>query len=233
MENTVSCFGLTKMYNSFTALDNVSLELPSEKIIGLLGPNGSGKTTFLKLLAGVLQPTAGSVNICGMSPSLETKKIVSYLPERQYFDTGLKVDYYLSLFDDFYEDFDIRCAEGMIHDLGVDPHAKIRTLSKGMIEKVQLALVMSRRAKLYLLDEPLGGVDPASREYILKNILSGYTPHATLIISTHMIRDVEDILDGYIFLGGGHVIGSGDAREAKEKNGTTLDEMFREVFRCY
>ena len=233
MESTVRCLGLTKTYGAATALNNVSLDLPSGKIIGLLGPNGSGKSTFLKILAGVLQPTSGAVTICGMKPSPETKAIVSYLPDRPFFDNSMPVSDYISLFDDFYEDFDRSCAEGMIRDLGVNPNAKIRTLSKGMVEKVQLSLVMARRAKLYLLDEPIGGVDPASRDYILHNILSGYAPHATLIISTHLIHDIESVLDGYVFLSGGSVIGSGDAHEARENTGKTLDEMFREVFRCY
>lgn len=233
MEPTVRCYGLTKVYNTAPALNNVSLELPAGKIIGLLGPNGSGKSTFLKILAGVLRPTSGEVTICGMKPSPETKAIVSYLPERPFFDTGMQVSYYISLFDDFYEDFDRSCAEGMIRDLGVNTNSKIRTLSKGMIEKVQLSLVMARRAKLYLLDEPIGGVDPAARDYILQNILSGYAPYATLIISTHLIHDIENVLDGYVFLSGGNVIGSGDAHETRENTGKTLDEMFREVFRCY
>ena len=222
MESTVRCLGLTKTYGAATALNNVSLDLPSGKIIGLLGPNGSGKSTFLKILAGVLQPTSGAVTICGMKPSPETKAIVSYLPDRPFFDNSMPVSDYISLFDDFYEDFDRSCAEGMIRDLGVNPNAKIRTLSKGMVEKVQLSLVMARRAKLYLLDEPIGGVDPASRDYILHNILS-----------THLIHDIESVLDGYVFLSGGSVIGSGDAHEARENTGKTLDEMFREVFRCY
>ena len=190
MESTVRCLGLTKTYGAATALNNVSLDLPSGKIIGLLGPNGSGKSTFLKILAGVLQPTSGAVTICGMKPSPETKAIVSYLPDRPFFDNSMPVSDYISLFDDFYEDFDRSCAEGMIRDLGVNPNAKIRTLSKGMVEKVQLSLVMARRAKLYLLDEPIGGVDPASRDYLS-------SPHTSSTIlkvsSTDMFSSAEEV----------------------------------------
>lgn len=220
-------------YGAKAALDGVNLELPSEKIIGLLGPNGSGKTTFLKILAGILTPTSGSAAICGMPPSAETKAIVSYLPDRTFFDRGMKIGDYTALFSDFYTDFNPDCARGMLSDLGVSENLKLGTLSKGTAEKVQLALVLARRAKLYLLDEPIGGVDPASRDFILNNILKSYAPHATVIISTHLIRDVEDILDGYIFLREGHVIGSGDVKQAREASGKTLNEMFMEVFRWY
>lgn len=233
MESIVKCTDLCMNYGAQAALDGVNLELPSGKIIGLLGPNGSGKTTFLKILAGILTPTSGSAAICGMTPSAETKAIVSYLPDRTYFDRSMKISDYTALFSDFYADFDQDCARGMLADLGVPDNVKLGTLSKGTAEKVQLALVLARRAKLYLLDEPIGGVDPASRDFILKNILTSYAPHATVIISTHLIRDVEDILDGYIFLREGHVIGSGDVKQAREASGKTIDEMFKEVFRWY
>ena len=229
----VACYGLTKRYGAQTALDNISLELPAGKIIGLLGPNGSGKTTFIKILAGLLQPSSGAVLIHGEAPGTATKAAVSYLPERMYFDPGLRVEGCIGLFRDFYRDFDERRARDMLRILSVPTDAKLRTLSKGTREKVQLVLVMARQAKLYLLDEPLGGLDPAARDFILHTIVTAYAPGATVILSTHLIRDVEPILDGFVFLGGGSVIMSGDAGTIREDSGKTLDELFREVFRCY
>ncbi len=230
---SVACYGLTKSYSGNLALSGVNLELPHGKIIGLLGPNGSGKTTLVKILAGLLQPTSGTVLVEGLEPGAETKSFVSYLPERTYFNPGMRVSECVQMFDDFYEDFDFQRAIGMLSVLGVPYKAKLKTLSKGTREKVQLVLVMARRAKLYLLDEPIGGVDPAAREYILDTIISRRDPDATIVLSTHLIRDVEDILDGFAFIGGGQVIISGDAAEARARHGKTLDEMFREVFRCY
>ncbi len=229
----VACYGLTKRYGASPALSDVSLELPASKIIGLLGPNGSGKTTFIKILAGLLKPTAGTVLIHGEEPGVRTKAAVSYLPERMVFDPGMRVSDCIELFRDFYRDFDERRAREMLSILGVPIDGKLKTFSKGTREKVQLVLVMARRAKLYLLDEPIGGVDPAARDFILHTIVTAYEPGATVILSTHLIRDVEPILDGFVFLGGGSVIMSGDAETIRAETGKSLDELFREVFRCW
>lgn len=224
--------GLTMRYHSALALDNLNLELPQGKIIGLLGPNGSGKTTFIKLAAGLLTPAAGEITICGEKVGTRTKAVVSYLPDRPYFSKQMRVSQQLDFFQDFYEDFDRERAEQMLYALGISPEAKFRTLSKGTQEKVQLVLVMSRRAKLYLLDEPIGGVDPAARDYILNTIISNYDPDATILISTHLISDVERVLDEFLFLHQGRVIRTGNADETREETGKSLDELFREVFRC-
>ena len=229
----VSCYGLSKQYGAVPALDNLNMELPAGKIVGLLGPNGSGKTTLIKVLAGLLTPTAGEALVYGEKPGTATKAFVSYLPERTYFDPGMKVRECVGLFRDFYRDFDERRAEGLLAALGVPTDRRLKTLSKGTKEKVQLVLVMSRRARLYLLDEPIGGVDPAARELILSTIVTNHDPEATVLISTHLIRDVEPILDGFVFLGGGKCIMSGDAETVRRESGKTLDELFREVFRCY
>lgn len=224
--------GLTKRYGAIAALDNLSLELPSGKIIGLLGPNGSGKTTFLKLCAGVLTPTRGTVEICGKPVGQQTKALVSYLPDRTYLSGGQRVGEQLDFFQDFYTDFDRQRAETMLADLGISTGVRFQTLSKGTREKVQLVLVMSRRAKLYLLDEPIGGVDPAARDYILSTIISNYDPGATVLISTHLISDVEQVLDEFLFVHRGQVIRSGNADEVRTQTGGTLDQLFREVFKC-
>ena len=229
----VGCYGLTKRYGAVEALSRVSIELPAGKIIGLLGPNGSGKTTLIKILAGLLTPTEGQVRICGEEPGVSTKAMVSYLPERMYFDPGMKVKECVALFRDFYPDFDERRAVGMLSVLNVPMDRKLKTLSKGTKEKVQLVLVMSRRARLYLLDEPIGGVDPAARDFILSTIVAALDPGATVLISTHLIRDVEPVLDGFVFLGGGRCVMSGEAEAVRRESGKTLDELFREVFRCF
>ena len=233
MEQTVlSAQGLTMRYHSTLALDGLNLELPKGKIIGLLGPNGSGKTTFIKLAAGLLTPKAGAIAICGAKVGAATKAMVSYLPDRPYFSRQRKVGELLDFFQDFYTDFDRQRAQQMLFALGIDQDAKFRTLSKGNQEKVQLVLVMSRRAKLYLLDEPIGGVDPAARDYILNTIITNYDPDATVLISTHLIDDVERVLDEFIFLYNGKIIRSGSADEVREETGKSLDELFREVFKC-
>ena len=229
----VGCYGLTKLYGSMPALAELSVELPAGKIIGLLGPNGSGKTTLIKILAGLLTPTAGEARIYGEAPGTGTKAVVSYLPERMYFDPGMKVDECIRLFRDFYADFDENRARGMLTVLNVPMDRKLKTLSKGTKEKVQLVLVMARRAKLYLLDEPIGGVDPAARDFILSTIVAAHDPGATVVLSTHLIHDVEPILDGFVFLDAGRCIMSGDADTVRRESGKTLDELFREVFRCY
>ena len=233
MENNVlTVRGLTKRYHGVTALDDVTLELPQGRIIGLLGPNGSGKTTFIKLAAGLLVPSGGALEICGNPVGTATKAVVSYLPDRPYFNKSMKVREQLDFFQDFYADFDRERAEEMLHRLGISPETKFRALSKGNQEKVQLVLVMSRRAKLYLLDEPIGGVDPAARDYILNTIISNYDPDATVLISTHLIADVERVLDEFVFLHNGKIVRRGNADQVREETGKSLDELFREVFRC-
>lgn len=231
-QNVLSAVGLTMRYPGTLALDNFTLDLPKGRIIGLLGPNGSGKTTFIKLAAGLLTPTGGSITVCGKPIGPESKALVSYLPDRPYFGKQMTVSQQLDFFQDFYGDFDRERAEKMLTGLGISPQAKFRTLSKGTQEKVQLVLVMSRRAQLYLLDEPIGGVDPAARDYILNTIITNYDPNATIVISTHLISDVERVLDEFIFLYQGKVIRSGNADETREETGKSLDELFREVFKC-
>lgn len=231
-QSVLTATGLTMRYHNALALDGLNLELPKGKIIGLLGPNGSGKTTFIKLAAGLLTPKAGEITICGEKVGTGTKSLVSYLPDRPYFSKQRRISELLDFFQDFYADFDRQRAEQMLAALGISTDAKFRTLSKGNQEKVQLVLVMSRRAKLYLLDEPIGGVDPAARDYILNTIISNYDPEATVLISTHLIADVERVLDEFIFLYNGKVIRSGSADEVREETGKSLDELFREVFRC-
>ena len=232
MEYVLETQGLSKIYGRKRALDNVELQLPKGQIIGLLGPNGSGKTTFLKLCAGLLQPSQGNIEICGYPQGTETKYLVSFLPDRTYLNNRQKVSQQLDLFEDFYPDFDRSRAEQMLSLQNISPNARFGTLSKGSKEKVMLVLVMSRRAKLYLLDEPIGGVDPATRDYILNTIVSNFDPDATVLISTHLISDVENVLDGYIFLKDGQVVRTGHTAQTREETGKTLDELFREVFRC-
>lgn len=223
---------LVKSYSGPPALQELNLSLPSGKIIGLLGPNASGKTTFIKLLAGLLTPTAGSITVAGLTPGPETKAIVSYLPERPYFNSWMRVSECLDFFCDFYADFDRALAERMLSDLGVATDAKLRTLSKGTKEKVQLVLVMARRARLYLLDEPIAGVDPAARDYILRTIISTYNKEASVILSTHLLADVEGVLDQFMLLHNGRLLMYGNVAELREEKGMSLDEYFREVFRC-
>ena len=232
MDIVLKTTGLGKVYSGCTALQNLNLDLPKGRIVGLLGPNGSGKTTFIKLCAGLLKPTRGTISICGKAVGESSKSLVSYLPDKTYLCNKQTVSQQLDLFEDFYPDFDRQRAEAMLNALGVSPSIRFGTLSKGAKEKVQLVLVMSRRAKLYLLDEPIGGVDPAARDYILNTIITNYDPEATVIISTHLIADVEPILDDYIFIHRGQVIRSGSADAARAECGKSLDELFREVFRC-
>ena len=224
--------GLSMRYHTALALDGLDLALPQGKIIGLLGPNGSGKTTLIKLAAGLLTPTAGTITVCGEKIGTGSKALVSYLPDRTYFSRQQKIRELLDLFQDFYPDFDRVRAEQMLAALGISQEARLKTLSKGNQEKVQLVLVMSRRAKLYLLDEPIGGVDPAARDYILNTIITNSDPTATVIISTHLIADVERVLDEFVFLYQGKVVRRGIADETREETGKSLDELFREVFKC-
>ena len=232
--NVLECINLTKAYKKhFNVLQNFNLTLPAGKIIGLLGPNGCGKSTLIKMIAGILQPTSGEIRVCGEPVGEKSCSIISYLPERTYFTPSMKVLDVVEYFADFYDDFDQERALGLLRDLGIDIKATLKTLSKGTKEKVQLILVMSRQAKLYLLDEPIAGVDPAAREYILSTIVSNYNPEATIIITTHLITDIEQVLDDFLFIGyGGQILMAGNAEEARNQSGKSLDAMFKEVFRC-
>lgn len=232
MGNILECYNVTKRYGSKTALDNLSLTVESGKITGLLGPNGSGKTTLIKIISGILCANEGEVFADGHKIGIESKKIVSYLPERPYFSPGMKVSETIQFFKDFYEDFSEDVAVNMLRTLDIKPEAKIRTLSKGNREKVQLILVMSRKAKLYLLDEPIGGVDPAARDFILKTILTNYNENAGIIISTHLISDVEKVLDDVIFLKNGNVVLHKSVDVIRSEEGKSIDALFREVFVC-
>ena len=232
MNELLTCTGLTKQYGSKAALDNLNLTLPRGRIIGLLGPNGSGKTTLIKLINGLLAPTAGQLYINGNEPGPDTKKVVSYLPERTYFNSWMKVNDILDFFCDFYADFRRNRAEDMLQRLGIDPTARLSTMSKGTKEKVQLIIVMSRDADLYCLDEPIGGVDPAARDYILQTIISNYNENASVLISTHLISDIENVLDDVIFIQNGHIRLHTSVDAIREQEGKSVDTLFREVFRC-
>ena len=227
----LQCEQLTKSYGSNLALDHVDLTVEQGRIVGLLGPNGSGKTTLLKLANGLLQPGSGTITIAGKTPGVETKKIVSYLPERTYLSNWMNVVQLLDLFCDFYEDFDRDRAEHMLTALEISPKLRIKQMSKGTREKVQLILVMSRKADVYLLDEPIGGVDPATRDYILHTILNNYKRTATIVISTHLIADVENVLDDVIFINKGKIVLQSSVEAIRTERGSSVDELFREVFR--
>jgi ABC-2 type transport system ATP-binding protein len=226
--------GLTKRYGSNAALavNNISLKLPKGKIIGLLGPNGSGKTTLIKLMNGLLTPTSGEIKILGMPVGTETKSHVAYLPDRTYLSGGQKISDILDFFCDFYSDFERDRAMNMLENLGISPDSKMQTLSKGTREKVQLILVMSRRADLYILDEPIAGVDPAARDYILRTIINNYNPNATVLISTHLISDIEQVLDEVVFVRNGQIILYTSVDNIRENHGKSVDAYFREVFAC-
>ena len=232
MDALLQIDGLTKRFGDATALDNVTLTCQAGRIVGLLGPNGSGKTTLIKIINGLLTPTSGQVLIDGQNPGPATKAHVSYLPDHTYFDNWMKVRDCVGLFADFYADFDKNKAADMLKSLGIDTSKTFRTLSKGTQEKVQLALVMSRQAQLYLLDEPIGGVDPAARDFILDTIIKNYNEDGTVIISTHLIADIEKVLDDVILLSNGRVIHSGSADDLREQTGKSVDEVFREAFKC-
>ena len=232
MSTVLQTDALVKDYGNKIALAGINLNLESGKIIGLLGSNGSGKTTFLKLVAGILTPTNGKISVCGIPVGVETKRLVSFLPERTYLNDWMRISEMLEYFADFYEDFDMERAKRMLLSLGVDEKAKLRTLSKGTREKVQLVLVMSRRAKLYLLDEPIAGVDPVAREFILETILSNRNPDSTILISTHLISDVEKVLDEVIFIRDGKILLQSDTETIRTEKEKTIDEYFREVYKC-
>ena len=230
----LQCKDFCKAYKKgLNVLDHMNIDIPRGRIVGLLGPNGCGKSTLIKTVAGVLVPTSGEVLVDGKAIGDETKSLVSYLPERTYFNSWMRVDELVRYFEEFYADFDSAKALRLLSDLGIDSRAKLKTLSKGTKEKVQLILVMSRNAKLYLLDEPIAGVDPAAREYILGTIVGNYNSDATIIITTHLITDVEQVLDEFLFMTyGGKILMSGSAEEARAESGKSLDELFREVFKC-
>lgn len=232
MSTLVNMAGLTKRFGQLTAVNNLNLTIPSGKIIGLLGPNGSGKTTLIKMIAGLLTPSSGMLLVDNKPVGPQTKAIISYLPDRDFLDKSMTIKDTLDLYCDFYPDFDVNRANDMIKRLSLDISKPLRTLSKGTKEKVGLLLTMSRRAKLYLLDEPIAGVDPAAREYILSTIIANYDPEASVIISTHLISDVESVLDDYIFIRNGSVFMAGSVDSAREAYSKSLDGVFREVFRC-
>jgi ABC-2 type transport system ATP-binding protein len=223
---------LTKRYGKVTALNKVTIRVESGRIIGLLGPNGSGKTTLIKLANGLLQPSAGEVLIGGKAVGAESKAAVSYLSDRICIDNWLRIREILSFYADFYADFRMDEAETMLKNLGIDLAKRLKTLSKGNREKVQLVVAMARKARLYLLDEPIGGVDPAARDYIITTIMNNYRPEAALVISTHLIQDVEQILDDIIFLKEGSVILQGAADTIRAERGMSIDSLFREEFKC-
>ena len=232
MDNIMECRNLVKYYPWCLALNSVSLAVPKGQIVGLLGPNGSGKTTLIKLMNGLLTPTSGEILVNGMKPGVETKRIVSYLPERTYLNDWMDVKTMTDFFGDFYKDFRKDKAYEMLQRLGINPKDRLKTMSKGTKEKVQLILVMSREAELYVLDEPIGGVDPATRDYILNTIISNYSENATVIISTHLISDVEKILDGVIFINKGSIVLTSTVDDIRENEGKSVDALFREVFKC-
>ncbi len=228
----LECIDLCKRYK-LPVLDKFNFSLQSGKIVGLLGPNGCGKSTLIKLICGILVPNSGEIKVCGEPRSEASNSYISYLPERTYFSPWMRVDKLIEYFSEFYSDFDEDLARKMMEDLGINTSSQLKTLSKGTKEKVQLILVMARRAKLYLLDEPIAGVDPAARDYILQTIIGNYNPDATVVITTHLIHDIEPILDEFAFMGyGGQILLSGNADEVRAERGKSLDELFREVFRC-
>ncbi len=223
---------VTKQYGSQKALNDLSFTLEPGKIYGLLGPNGSGKSTAIKIINDLLQPMSGTVLINGKAPGVESKKIISYLPDRNYLSDWMKVEDTFKLFRDFYADFDYKRAEEMLHSLSIDITARLKTLSKGTLEKVQLILIMARRAQLYVLDEPIAGVDPAARDYILQTILSNYGEDSSILISTHLITDIEKILDEVLFIQNGQIVLRGAVDDIRADHGKSIDGLFREVFRC-
>lgn len=229
--NIIECRSLRKNFPGVIALDSIDLEIGRGKIIGLLGPNGSGKTTLIKLLNGLIKPTDGSIRIDGEEPGVYTKSIVSYLPDKTYFADWMTVNDIFNMFEDFYADFNRAKAENMCASLNIQPQDRIKTMSKGTKEKVQLILVMSRSAELYLLDEPIAGVDPAAREYILSTIINNYNEDGTVIISTHLISDIERILDEVVFISSGKILMHDAVDNIKEREGKSIDDVFRDMFK--
>lgn len=232
MNTLIEAKDLTKNYGKKTAVDHISFSIEGGHIIGLLGPNGSGKTTLIKMLNGLLSPTSGTLYYKGNPIGVESKKHISYLPDHTYLDMNQRVSDVISYFKDFFDDFDENRAYDMLEKLQINPSDRLKTMSKGTKEKVQLILVMSRRADLYILDEPIAGVDPAARDYILDIILSNYDPDASILISTHLIADIENILDEVIFIKNGQICLSSSVDDIREKEGKSIDALFREVFKC-
>lgn len=231
MAELLRCDGITKKYGPLIALNNIDLSIEGGRIIGLLGPNGSGKTTLIKLINGLLTPTSGSLTVCGGAPGVETKKVVAYLPDSNYPNSWMTVGQLVDMFCDFYEDFRRDTAIEMLTRLGITTGVRLKTLSKGNKEKVSLILVMSRSAKLYVLDEPIAGVDPATRDYIISTIIGNYNPEASVIISTHLISDIEQVLDEVIFINNGNIVLHKSVDAIREESGKSADELFREVFK--
>ncbi|MCH5343842.1 MAG: ABC transporter ATP-binding protein [Acetatifactor sp.] len=233
MSDLVEITNLTKSYDGKrNALSNLNLTLTKGKIIGLLGPNGSGKTTLIKLMNGLLQPGAGSIKIGGMEVGAQTKAHVAYLPDQTYLEGGRRVSEILEYFRAFYEDFSVEKANSMLQNLGIDPSMRMNQMSKGTKEKVQLILVMSRGADLYILDEPIAGVDPAARDYILRTIINNYNPESTVMISTHLISDIENVLDEAIFIRAGQIVLHSSVDNIREEFGKSVNDYFKEVFAC-
>ena len=228
----LKCVDVNKSFGEKKVLENINLTIPKGKIIGLLGKNGTGKTTLIKLINDLLTPTSGKVLVNDKEVGVDSKKIISYLPERTYLDKSMTVDKVIEYFKDFYDNFDSNKARKLLKDLDLDTNLKLSKMSKGMQEKVQLVLVMSRKAELYILDEPLGGVDPATRDYILDTILTNFNEGASVIISTHLIADIERILDEVIFIDKGKIILQSDADELRNKENGSIDEIFRRMFKC-
>lgn len=228
----VTCKNLTKTFGSTTALANINLDIEEGHIIGLLGPNGSGKTTLIKIMNGLLTPTAGEIYVKEFPVGVASKKIISYLPDHTYLGGSMRVNEIIAFFKDFYEDFEEERAYDMLEKLNINPKQKLKTMSKGTKEKVQLILVMSRRADLYVLDEPIAGVDPAARDYILNTIITNYDEHASILISTHLIADIENILDQVIFIKNGQIVRNSSVESIREEEGKSVDSLFREVFKC-
>mgnify|MGYP001258095347 CR=1 FL=1 len=228
----IECRDLTKRYGSLTAVNNINLDLEKGRIIGLLGPNGSGKTTFIKMANGLLKPTAGTITIDGNVPGVQTKSVIAYLPDREYLPDYMTVGKIKRLYSDFYFDFNEEKANAMLQSLNIPENMSIRKMSKGTKEKLQLIMVMARDAKVYFLDEPIGGVDPAARDYILRTIISNYNPEAAVVISTHLIADVESVLDDVVFIQNGNIVLHKGADELRAESGKSVDGVFREVFRC-
>lgn len=231
MSELLKTTALTKRYGKITALDSLNLTIESGKIIGLLGPNGSGKTTLIKLINGLLMPDGGQILVNGNVPGVETKSQVAYLPDNNFLSPNMTVEKIVEFFTDFYKDFRPDLAYKMLEQLGVDKTVRLKTLSKGNKEKVSLILIMSRNAKLYVLDEPIAGVDPATRDYIISTILNNYNPEASVIISTHIISDIESVLDEVIFIKNGKLVLQKTVDEIRSENGKSVDELFREVFK--
>jgi len=231
MSEILCCTNLSKSYGKVRALDDVTITLEGGKIIGLLGPNGSGKTTLIKLINGLLTPDSGTIAICGNEPGVKSKVDVAYLPDNIYLNNWMKVSQIVSYFQDFYEDFRPELAYEMLEKLGISPSQKLKSLSKGNKEKVCLILTMSRNAKLYVLDEPIAGVDPAARDYVISTIINNYNPQAAVLISTHLISDIEQVLDEVVFLQNGKVQLQATVDQIREEKGMSVDQLFREVYR--